>query len=91
MTLTPTKPLLLNINQVKKESPPLKTLVILWSIYQGELVNCRWVQAVNSDLVPTEHINFQEPGVNPKAVWVDENVAQPMRTNDFWSFIKPNT
>jgi hypothetical protein len=77
----------LKINQVSQNPPPLKTPVILWGVYQGELVNCRWVQACNPQSLPTQHINFHQPGVKSTAVWVDENIAYPMRENDLWSSI----
>jgi len=80
-------PNFLKINQVSQLLPPLKTPVILWGVYQGQLVSCRWVQACSSKSLPTQHINFHEPGINSKTVWVDENIAHPMRQNDLWSSI----
>ena len=87
-TLSPLETnLKINLNQVASTPPPLQTPVILWALYQGELVSSRWVTACSQ--LPAAHIN-QQPEVYPNAVWVDENVTYPMRMNDFWSPINPN-
>jgi hypothetical protein len=81
----------LTLHKVSTETPPLQTTVILWSLFKGSLVETTWVQARRRDLIKTDHINFNEPGVNPQHVWVADNWARPMKQNDLWSLIRLDT